>query len=67
MNSAVLHFHKRSLVIGDSLMQETRDAFNSADIRCDRISGGSTPTRYLTHETYVNELRAGVTFGLLLW
>ena len=32
--------------------------------RCDRISGGSTPTRYLTHETCVNELRSG-TYALL--
>ena len=31
---------------------------------CDRISGGSTPTRYLTHETCVNELRSG-TYALL--
>ena len=32
--------------------------------RSDRISGGSTPTRYLTHETCVNELRSG-TYALL--
>src|SRR5207244_9317692 len=48
----------------DSLMRETRDAFSDAGIRCDRISGGSTPTRYLTHETCINELRAG-TYALL--
>jgi D-serine deaminase-like pyridoxal phosphate-dependent protein len=48
----------------DALLRETRDAFNAAGIRCDRISGGSTPTRYLTHETCVNELRAG-TYSLL--
>ncbi|HEY1480308.1 MAG TPA: alanine racemase [Gaiellales bacterium] len=43
----------------DALLRETRDALVSAGIRCDRISGGSTPTRYLTHETCVNELRSG--------
>ena len=48
----------------DALLQETRDAFTGAGIRCDRISGGSTPTRYLTHETCVNELRSG-TYALL--
>jgi D-serine deaminase-like pyridoxal phosphate-dependent protein len=48
----------------DALLRETRDAFTDAGIRCDRISGGSTPTRYLTHETCVNELRAG-TYALL--
>jgi D-serine deaminase-like pyridoxal phosphate-dependent protein len=48
----------------DALLRETRDAFREAGIRCDRISGGSTPTRYLTHETCVNELRAG-TYALL--
>ncbi len=52
------------LAAGDALLQETRDAFTSAGIRCDRISGGSTPTRYLTHETCVNELRSG-TYALL--
>src|SRR6266542_2936810 len=35
-----------------------------AGISCDRISGGSTPTRYVTHTTSVNELRAG-TYALL--
>ena len=48
----------------DSLLRETRDAFTAAGIRCDRISGGSTPTRYVTHTTCVNELRAG-TYALL--
>lgn len=48
----------------DELLRETRDAFSAAGIRCDRISGGSTPTRYLTHETCVNELRSG-TYALL--
>ena len=47
----------------DALLRETRDAFTAAGIRCDRISGGSTPTRYLTHETCVNELRSG-TYAL---
>ena len=52
------------LMAVDELMQETRDLFSSAGLRCDRISGGSTPTRYLTHETCVNELRSG-TYALL--
>jgi len=30
----------------DALLRETRDAFAAAGVRCDRISGGSTPTRY---------------------
>ena len=47
-----------------TLLRETRDAFPAAGLRCDRISGGSTPTRYLTHETCVNELRSG-TYALL--
>ena len=52
------------LAAADALLRETLDAFTSAGIRCDRVSGGSTPTRYLTHETCVNELRAG-TYALL--
>jgi D-serine deaminase-like pyridoxal phosphate-dependent protein len=48
----------------DAFMRATRDAFDSAGFRTDRISGGSTPTRYLTHTTCVNELRAG-TYALL--
>jgi D-serine deaminase-like pyridoxal phosphate-dependent protein len=48
----------------DVLLRETRDAFLAAGLRCDRVSGGSTPTRYLTHETCVNELRSG-TYALL--
>jgi D-serine deaminase-like pyridoxal phosphate-dependent protein len=48
----------------DGLLRETRDTFTAAGIRCDRISGGSTPTRYVTHTTCVNELRAG-TYALL--
>jgi D-serine deaminase-like pyridoxal phosphate-dependent protein len=43
----------------DSFLRETRDAFATAGFRTDRISGGSTPTRYLTHTTCVNELRSG--------
>lgn len=46
------------------ILEETRDRFLASGIRCDRISGGSTPTRYLTHTTCVNELRAG-TYALL--
>jgi D-serine deaminase-like pyridoxal phosphate-dependent protein len=48
----------------DGLLRESRDAFTAAGIRCERISGGSTPTRYITHTTCVNELRAG-TYALL--
>jgi D-serine deaminase-like pyridoxal phosphate-dependent protein len=48
----------------DDLLRETRDAFDRAGFRTDRISGGSTPTRYLTHTTCVNELRSG-TYALL--
>jgi len=48
----------------DELLRETRDAFAASGVRCDRISGGSTPSRYLTHETCVNELRSG-TYALL--
>jgi D-serine deaminase-like pyridoxal phosphate-dependent protein len=48
----------------DEFLRETRDAFDDAGFRSDRISGGSTPTRYLTHTTCVNELRSG-TYSLL--
>jgi D-serine deaminase-like pyridoxal phosphate-dependent protein len=48
----------------DELLRETRDAFAAAGLRADRISGGSTPTRFFTHETCVNELRSG-TYALL--
>jgi D-serine deaminase-like pyridoxal phosphate-dependent protein len=47
----------------DAFLRETRDAFDAAGLRCDRISGGSTPTRYMTHETCVTELRSG-TYAL---
>jgi D-serine deaminase-like pyridoxal phosphate-dependent protein len=52
------------LAAADELMRETREAFLAAGLACDRISGGSTPTRYMTHTTCVNELRAG-TYALL--
>jgi D-serine deaminase-like pyridoxal phosphate-dependent protein len=52
------------LEAADAFLRETRDAFVATGIPCDRISGGSTPTRYMTHETCVNELRAG-TYSLL--
>jgi D-serine deaminase-like pyridoxal phosphate-dependent protein len=48
----------------DDFLQETRSAFERAGFRTDRISGGSTPTRFLTHTTCVNELRSG-TYALL--
>jgi D-serine deaminase-like pyridoxal phosphate-dependent protein len=47
----------------DALLRETQAAFTQAGLRCDRVSGGSTPTRYLTHTTCVSELRAG-TYAL---
>jgi D-serine deaminase-like pyridoxal phosphate-dependent protein len=52
------------LAASDAFLRETRDAFEAAGLRCDRISGGSTPTRFMTHETCVNELRSG-TYALL--
>ena len=52
------------LMAVDELLREARELFAAAGLRCDRISGGSTPTRYLTHETCVNELRSG-TYALL--
>ena len=52
------------LQAADELLRETRDAFERSGHRSDRISGGSTPTRHLTHTTCVNELRAG-TYALL--
>ncbi len=56
---------KRALVAEfDELLREARAAFDAAGIRNDRISGGSTPTRFLTHETCVNELRSG-TYAFL--
>jgi D-serine deaminase-like pyridoxal phosphate-dependent protein len=48
----------------DAFMREARAAFDAAGLRADRISGGSTPTRFLTHTTCVNELRSG-TYALL--
>ena len=51
------------LMAADAQLREARDAFRAAGIACDRISGGSTPTRWLTHETCVTELRSG-TYAL---
>jgi D-serine deaminase-like pyridoxal phosphate-dependent protein len=48
----------------DELLRAAASAFDEAGLRRDRISGGSTPTRDLTHTTCVNELRAG-TYALL--
>ena len=48
----------------DELLLETRESFDRAGLRSDRISGGSTPTRHLTHTSCVNELRSG-TYALL--
>jgi D-serine deaminase-like pyridoxal phosphate-dependent protein len=54
----------RLLRPGVGLMEETRELLVAAGLSCERISGGSTPTRYITHTTCVNELRAG-TYALL--
>jgi D-serine deaminase-like pyridoxal phosphate-dependent protein len=43
----------------DGFLLEVRDAMVAAGLRCDRISGGSTPTRYLSHTTCITELRSG--------
>jgi D-serine deaminase-like pyridoxal phosphate-dependent protein len=51
------------LMAADAQLRETRDAFVAAGVPCDRISGGSTPTRHLTHQTCVTELRSG-TYAL---
>lgn len=48
----------------DAILRDTRDLLSAAGIRSDRVSGGSTPTRFFTHETCVNELRSG-TYALL--
>ena len=48
----------------DVILRDARDRFLNAGLSCQRISGGSTPTRYLTHETCVNELRAGTAIFL---
>lgn len=48
----------------DEVLRAATKAFDHAGLRRDRISGGSTPTRHLTHTTCVNELRAG-TYALL--
>jgi D-serine deaminase-like pyridoxal phosphate-dependent protein len=52
------------LQAADDLLRAAGEAFDRAGLRRDRISGGSTPTRHLTHTTCVNELRAG-TYALL--
>jgi D-serine deaminase-like pyridoxal phosphate-dependent protein len=54
----------QGLAAVDALLRETASAFADAGLRSDRVSGGSTPTRYLTHTTCVNELRSG-TYALL--
>ena len=48
----------------EAVLAATRERLESAGFSCARISGGSTPTRYLTHETCVNELRAGTAIFL---
>jgi D-serine deaminase-like pyridoxal phosphate-dependent protein len=54
---------RMQIAAADGMLRETREAFLEAGIDCSRISGGSTPTRYLTHTTCVNELRSG-TYAL---
>jgi D-serine deaminase-like pyridoxal phosphate-dependent protein len=48
----------------NAMILKVREEFVKAGISCERVSGGSTPTRYLTHETCVNELRAGTAIFL---
>ena len=55
---------EKRLAAVDEQLRELRAALASAGFACARISGGSTPTRYLTHTTCVNELRSG-TYALL--
>jgi D-serine deaminase-like pyridoxal phosphate-dependent protein len=55
---------RSGLESADALMREARDGFAAAGLACERVSGGSSPTRYMTHETCVNELRAG-TYALM--
>jgi D-serine deaminase-like pyridoxal phosphate-dependent protein len=50
---------RRNGLEADAILRETREAFLAAGLPCGRISGGSSPIRYMTHETCVNELRAG--------
>ena len=54
----------RLLAEVDARLAEARDGRHAAGIACGRVSGGSTPTRYLTHTTVVNELRSG-TYAFL--
>ncbi|MGZ8687928.1 MAG: alanine racemase [Gaiellaceae bacterium] len=42
-----------------ALAAETREALLADGLACDRVSGGSTPSRYLWHETCLTELRCG--------
>jgi D-serine deaminase-like pyridoxal phosphate-dependent protein len=61
------HFHgdfRSELFAANAILEEARDAFTAAGLSTERISGGSTPSRFMTHETCVNELRAG-TYALL--
>jgi D-serine deaminase-like pyridoxal phosphate-dependent protein len=55
---------KQRVAAFDDLLRAARDALAGAGLRSDRVSGGSTPTRFLTHETCVSELRSG-TYALL--
>jgi D-serine deaminase-like pyridoxal phosphate-dependent protein len=61
------HFHgdfRDDLFAASAVLEEARDAFTAAGLPVERVSGGSTPSRFMTHETCVNELRAG-TYALL--
>jgi D-serine deaminase-like pyridoxal phosphate-dependent protein len=61
------HFHgdfRAGLFAASAVLEEARDAFTAAGLPVERVSGGSTPSRFMTHETCVNELRAG-TYALL--
>lgn len=43
----------------DARLRAARDALLAAGIRCDRVSGGSTASLFLSHETCMTEVRAG--------
>jgi D-serine deaminase-like pyridoxal phosphate-dependent protein len=50
---------ERGLVEVDAILARTRALFDAAGLRCDRISGGSTATLFLSHRTCMTELRPG--------
>jgi len=47
------------LELVDETLARAQELFEAAGIRCERISGGSTPTLYQSHRTRVTEIRPG--------